>query len=34
MKLFRIVHHQRKSFPEDLLLNSKEHSNIKDGNIK
>lgn len=31
MKLYRIVHHQRKVYSEDLLLNPKEHPTIKKG---
>lgn len=31
MKLYRIVHHQRSVYPEDLLLNPKEHPTIKKG---
>lgn len=32
MKLYRIVHHQRSVYPEDLLLNPKEHPTVKKGN--
>jgi DEP domain-containing protein 5 len=31
MKLYRLVHHQRSVYPEDLLLNPKEHPLIKKG---
>lgn len=31
MKLYRLVHHQRSVYPEDLLLNPKEHPSIKKG---
>lgn len=31
MKLYRIVHHQRSVYPEDLLLNPKEHPTVKKG---
>lgn len=34
MKVLRIVHHQRRAFPEDLLLNSREHSTIHEGERK
>ncbi|CRL03427.1 CLUMA_CG016236, isoform B [Clunio marinus] len=33
MKLYRIVHHQRSVYPEDLLLNPKEHPTVKKGDI-
>lgn len=32
MKLYRLVHHQRSVYPEDLLLNPKEHPTVKKGN--
>lgn len=31
MKLYRLVNHQRKVYPEDLLLNPKEHPTVKKG---
>ena len=31
MKLYRLVHHQRSVYPEDLLLNPKEHPSIRKG---
>lgn len=31
MKSYRIVYHQRSVYPEDLLLNPKEHPTIKKG---
>ena len=34
MKLYRLVHHQRSVYPEDLLLNPKEHPTIKKGKKK
>ncbi|KAG5666359.1 hypothetical protein PVAND_014392 [Polypedilum vanderplanki] len=33
MKPYRLVHHQRSVYNEDLLLNPKEHPNIKKGDI-